>query len=204
MGSAICLCLVALLCTVEAAAAHVIVQPAQSAPGQSQQYTVIVPTERGVPTVKVRIEIPSGVVVYQYDDPPGWDRELDMAADGHVTSITWSGGAILPTQYATFSFLATNPTAGTTLVWKAAQTYQDGLVVNWDGSPSSRQPAATTSLRLLTASAAGSNSGGSEGGGTAAEAAMAIALFALALSLFGNGLLILTLRRRVLTDDAED
>lgn len=202
LGAALCVCLTALVCMTQTASAHIVVLPARSAPGAAEQYTVSVPTERGVPTVKVRIEIPAGVVVYQYDDPPGWSRELDTAADGHVTAITWSGGAILPTEYATFSFMATNPRTGTALVWKATQTYQDGLTVRWDGAPSSRQPASITSLSLGTIGA-GAGVGTGSNDHTLAETGLAIALLALALSLFGNGLLILSLRRRVLTDDPE-
>lgn len=202
-GAAICVCLVILLCAAGTASAHIIVLPARSAPGAAEQYTVTVPAERGVPTVRVRIEIPAGVVVYQYDDPPGWNRELDTAPDGHVTAITWSGNAILPTEYATFSFMATNPKTGTALVWKASQTYQDGLVVRWDGPPSSQQPAAITSLTLQTASTAGSSNGTGGSDHTLAETGLAIALLALAVSLFGNGLLILSLRKRVLTDAPE-
>lgn len=184
-----------------AAQAHITVAPTHSTRGAAEQYTVTVPSERPLSTVKVRIEIPAGLLVYAFGSAPGWKREITTDAQGNVTTIAWSGGTILPEEYGQFSFMGRNPAQGTQLVWKATQTYQDGFSVAWTGPAASQQPASITSLGIGSAATdSGGGDAGSGGGGssTTTEVALAVALLALALSLFGNGFLLLVLRRRLL------
>jgi uncharacterized protein YcnI len=192
--------LLAFLATASVAQAHVQVTPHHSVQGTDEQYTVTVPTERPVPTVAVRVLIPAGVVIYSYAAAPGWQRELQEDSSGHVTAITWSHGLILPEEYVQFGFAARNPPGGT-LVWKAYQTYQDGLVVAWIGPQSSRQPASVTTLGGAGvqgdgAQATTSSSGSSDS--TTAGLGVALSALALALSVLNTGLLVLVLRRRLL------
>jgi hypothetical protein len=67
--------------------AHVTVRPRESAPGAEDQYTVRVPTEGAVATVKLELEIPDGVTVIDVPHPEGATHELKKA-NGRITAIT--------------------------------------------------------------------------------------------------------------------
>ena len=55
------------------ASAHVDVLPTEVAQGEPLEFTVRVPTERQLPTTRVRVEFPSQITVYSFAaPPPGW------------------------------------------------------------------------------------------------------------------------------------
>ncbi len=54
------------------ASAHVTVWPKESPAGGYERYTIRVPNEREVPTVKVRVELPEGATYTAWMPVAGW------------------------------------------------------------------------------------------------------------------------------------
>ena len=125
------------------ALAHVTVRPRESAPGAEEKYTVRVPTEGAVATVKLELEIPEGVTVTDVPHPEGATHEVKKA-NGRITSIVWTK-EIKPKEAAEFTFTARNPTTGESIAWKAHQHFADGSTADWIGPPEKR-PASVTKL----------------------------------------------------------
>lgn len=128
------------------AIAHVTISPKQSQPGATQKYTMRVPTERTVPTVRIELQVPPGVVISSFEENAGWKVEPQKDASGNIITAVWSGGSIPPREAAEFSFVCRNPANATKLVWKAIQTYQDGVRAEWTGEEGTRSPAPVTIL----------------------------------------------------------
>lgn len=117
------------------AAAHVDVLPTRIPVQEASELTVRVPTERQVPTVAVRLAVPVGVTVFSVaEPPPGWAVRAVRGPDGRVAGVEWRGGRIGVERYQDFALLAT-PTAEGRTVWRAEQTYADGLVKPWTAEP---------------------------------------------------------------------
>jgi uncharacterized protein YcnI len=144
------------------AAAHVQLQPSVVAPEDPVEFTVLVPSERPAHTTKVDLKLPPGVLPFAYGETPGWKRRLVEADDGAIERVVWTG-KLAKDGYARFTFLAGTPEKPTTLTWKALQTYDDGTVARWIGTPESESPAPVTKV---VAGAPRQNAGG-EGGGDA-------------------------------------
>ena len=142
--------------------AHVTVQPNEAVSGSFSRFVVRVPTEKNVPTIEVRVELPP-LAFLAFEDKEGWKRtektgEFDepLEAFGQeitegVVEVTWSGGEIGPHEFAEFGFSAALPEGEETLEFKAFQTYQGGEVVRWTGAPDSDTPAAQVTLYDLGA-----------------------------------------------------
>jgi uncharacterized protein (TIGR02246 family) len=139
------------------ALAHVGVRPRESKPGAEERYSVRVPTEGGVATVSVRLEIPDVVAVLEVEKFGGETFEVERRGD-QIVAITWSRN-IPPKESADFFFRARNPATGTEIVWKAHQHFADGSVADWVGPAGDKRPAAVT--RLVEASQ-GPAAGGDE------------------------------------------
>jgi uncharacterized protein YcnI len=139
-----------------AAQAHIQVTPSTVAPGDAAKFTVLVPGERDSETVKVELQMPSGLLPFSYEDPGNWKRSLVKASNGSVERVVWTGRA--PSDgFTEFSLLAGTPEKPGELRFKALQTYADGTVVRWIGAPDSENPAAVVKV---DASAAKQNAGG--------------------------------------------
>ncbi len=124
-----------LLVAAAPAAAHVDVLPTTVTQGEATEFTVRVPSERDLPTTRVRIDVPDQVTVYSLGPPPpGWTATAVRGADGRISSVVWTGGRIPPERYADFTFLGTAFGEGEA-VWPARQTYADGQVKPWTGPP---------------------------------------------------------------------
>jgi len=122
------------------ATAHVEVLPASVPAGEAVEFTVRVPTERDVPTTRVRVDFPDQVTVFSFaDPPPGWRITPLRRPDGRFRGVVYSGGSIPAARYADFSMLGT-PFEEGTAVWPSRQTYADGQVKPWTGPP--EQPGA--------------------------------------------------------------
>jgi hypothetical protein len=152
------------------AAAHVQVIPATAAPDDAVKWEVLVPNEDEVPTTKVELAIPPGVIPFSYKDEPGWRRSLTLKKDGSVRSIVWRG-RLRPHGFASFEFLASTPPGEGELAWKAIQTYQGGKKVRWIEPPEGESPAAVTTVSERFPA---QNAGG-EGESAPAEAAQPVA-----------------------------
>jgi periplasmic copper chaperone A len=147
-----------------AAGAHVTIQPEEVPAGGFTRLDVRVPNERdNADTTKVVVQFPPGFLSVSYEPIPGWDveitkRKLDQPVEQfgeqvteEVGRITFSGdgetGAIRPGEFQDFGLSAGVPDkAGSTLTFKALQTYTGGEVARWIGPPDSEEPAPQVKL----------------------------------------------------------
>jgi uncharacterized protein YcnI len=138
-------CAVALAIGVPSGSPHAVVRPSESRPAELQLYTLIVPTERDVPTVEVDLRVPQGIDFLLVDETGGWQTHL-MRTNGRIEEIMWTGASVPPKFFATFRLIARNPILGTSLSWRIVQRYSDGKAVRWIGPSESDTPAATTKI----------------------------------------------------------
>ena|SRR2546425_10429358 len=136
---------IALAISVGTAYGHVTVQPKQSAAGATEKYTMRVPTEKFVPTVRVEVEFPPALNVSSFESKPGWKIEMKKDAAGKLIGVILTGS--IPTgESALFNFTARNPSAGK-LSFQVIQIYQDGSKSEWTGPEGSRFPAPMVELK---------------------------------------------------------
>jgi uncharacterized protein YcnI len=164
-----------------AAYAHAHVSPPVALKGQSQVYTLAVPTEKeGLATTQVELTPPSGFNIDSFIPSPGWKRTVHQVGAGEnavITRVVWSGGKVPTGEDAAFSFLA-SPGAARTYTFIVRQTYSDGSVVDWNGPESSDTPSPTVEAR--------SSFGG--GGSSSTLAIVAIVVGAIGIVLAGLAL----------------
>jgi uncharacterized protein YcnI len=129
-----------------AAFAHAHVSPPVGLKGESQVYTLAVPTEKeNAQTTQIEFTPPSGFSIDSFVPSPGWTRKVQQTGSGEdatVTKVTWSGGSVPTGEDAAFSFLA-QPAEAKTYTFGVRQTYSDGSVVDWNGPESSDTPSPT-------------------------------------------------------------
>ena len=138
------------------AAAHVSVQPSEAPAKGFVVENILVPTEEeNASTTKVSVQFPPGFAEVSYEPVPGWRAKVKKTKlaqpvttdEGdklteQVSQITWSGGKIAPGEFQAFPVSLEIPDkVGTTLTFKAVQTYDNGKVVRWIGPESSDAPA---------------------------------------------------------------
>jgi uncharacterized protein YcnI len=138
--------------------AHVVVSPEEVPAGDYATLTVSVPTEKGVPTTEIRVEVPDGFTLSGVQPVPGWDYEFEEDG-GLITSITWSGGEIGPREFQQFLVQAQAPEEPGEYPWRTIQTYRDGSVVKWTGPSDAEEPAS-----VVKVVSGGTEGQGSEGG----------------------------------------
>ena len=117
---------------------------------------VRVPNEQDkADTTKVDVQLPDGFTDVSYEPVPGWSVKIGkqklstpvkndegQEITEQVKRITWSGGKIAPGQFQDFPISVQIPRkAGSTLTFKAVQTYDNGDVVRWIGPPDAAEPA---------------------------------------------------------------
>ncbi len=125
------------------ASAHSTVSPSETLISKYETFILSVPTEKEVPTVAVKLLIPETLDRVTPFVKSGWKINVVKNVDGRVTEIDWLNGAIPTGQKDVFQFTARTAATGTTLIWKAYQTYQDGVIVAWDRDPSVLQEGET-------------------------------------------------------------
>ena len=125
--------------------AHVVVSPEEVPAGDYEILTVSVPTEKEIPTTEIRVEVPEGFLLSGVQPVPGWEHAFEEDR-GVVTSVTFSGGEIRPREFQQFLVQAQAPEEPGEYPWKAAQTYEDGSVVEWAGAPDSEEPASVVEV----------------------------------------------------------
>jgi uncharacterized protein YcnI len=145
-----------MLAFVSVASAHVTVWPKTSTVGAWEKYTMRVPTEKDIPTVKIVLKIPNGVTFEQYEAVPGWFVTEQKDSSGRVTSVTWTAtsGGIAPGQFQEFSFVAQNPKMPEKVAWDAYQYYKDNSIVEWTGDEGSQTPHSITDIMTASTTAA--------------------------------------------------
>lgn len=124
--------------------AHVSVAPRESKLGATENYTFNVPSEGGMTTTSVVLEVPDGVTVMSVTAPDGAKHEEKKTGD-RITEVTWTI-EIKAGASAKLSFVAKNPTTGDAIAWKVHQRYSDGMGSDWVGAAGSRNPAPVTKL----------------------------------------------------------
>ncbi len=154
------------------ASAHVTVFPKEATQGSYEKFTVRVPTEKDVPTVKVEIKFPvDAVAISRFEPKAGWNYEITKDAGGAITGVVWTalGSGLSKTEFGEFNMQGKVADKATQIAWKAYQTYQDGSVVEWVGAEGSDKPASVTMVKPKPAGAAGDSHGNTAGANHAAE-----------------------------------
>ncbi len=143
--------------------AHVVVSPEEVTAGDYETLTVSVPTEKEIPTTKIRVEVPDGFLLSGVQPVPGWEYAFEEDG-GVITAVTWSGGEIGPREFQQFLVQAQAPEEPGEYPWRAIQTYGDGSVVEWTGPPDAEEPAS-----VVEVVASGTDGQGSEAAEAASE-----------------------------------
>jgi hypothetical protein len=134
------------------AAAHIRIFPAESVRGAREKYTMRVPNEKQVPTIRIEGEFPSELKIYDFEFKPGWKVDLKRDAQGRIVGAIWSG-TIAPYEFVEFGMLGINPQQGDSLVWRFVQYYADGNKEEFTGPVGSFYPAPTVTLKPAPAAA---------------------------------------------------
>jgi uncharacterized protein YcnI len=138
----------ALGATGSAASAHVRVFPdantTQTNACGYAKFVVRVPVEKDVPTNRVDLSIPKGVIVFGVQPKPGW-QFTEQKTGGLVSTISWTG-RLMPGEFDEFAFLAATPKTPGPIAWNALQYYEDGSVVKWTGPPNADTPHSITTI----------------------------------------------------------
>jgi uncharacterized protein len=196
------------------ASGHVTVQPQEAPAGGFVVESVRVPTEEeNASTTKVAVQLPPGFAEVRFQEVPGWDvnvkreklaqpittDEGDQITE-QVSQVTWSGGEIPPGQFQDFPISVQIPDKpGTTLTFKAVQTYDNGKVVRWIGPEDGDEPAPRVAVTAAEEEGAApqpaASTGSQDGGGDDSNTLAIIALIVGALGLLAGGAALLTRRR---------
>ena len=128
------------------ALAHIRIAPTESAPGAREKYTMRVPNEKQVATVKVDGDFPPELNVYDFEFKPGWKIDFKKDDKGKIIGAVWTG-KIVPYEFVEFGMLGLNPKEPATLVWKFVQYYEDGSKEEFTGPVGSRLPSPVTALK---------------------------------------------------------
>jgi uncharacterized protein YcnI len=126
--------------------AHIRIAPTESLPGAREKYTMRVPNEKQVATIRVEGEFPAGLEIYDFEFKPGWKIDFKKDDNGKIIGATWTG-KIVPYEFVEFGMLGINPKEGTNLVWKFVQYYEDGAKEEFTGPVGSRLPSPVTVLK---------------------------------------------------------
>lgn len=166
---------VAALASAGSAQAHVSVVPKVAPAGSFTVLDVRVPNERDdAATTKVDVKLPPGFTSVSFEPVPGWDVDVvrerlstpieteNGPISEQVSRIVWSGGRIPPGAFVDFPISVQIPDrVGTTLTFKALQTYVGGEVVRWIGAPDAELPAAQ--VEVVAPAGAGEGAGAGHG-----------------------------------------
>jgi uncharacterized protein len=197
------------------AGAHVSVQPEEAAAGSFTVEDVRVPNEEeSANTTKVAVQFPPGFAEVSFQPVPGWKVNVKKSKlaepiktdEGEelteqVSQVTWSGGKIAPGEFQDFPVSVQIPDkAGSTLTFKATQTYDDGKVVRWIGPADGEEPAPQVKVTAAEDEAASATPAAetSDDGGDDDDDSKTLSIVALivgALGLLAGGAALLTRRR---------
>jgi periplasmic copper chaperone A len=195
------------------AGAHVTVQPSEAPAKGFVVEDVRVPTEEAnASTTKVSVKFPDGFAEVSFQPVPGWSVKVKKTKlaqpittdEGdklteQVSQVTWSGGKIAPGEFQDFPVSLQMPDkAGTTLTFKAIQTYSNGKVVRWIGPPDAQEPAPqvkVTAAEGQTASSTPAASTSNDSGDDDSKTLSIVALIVGALGLLAGGGALVARRR---------
>jgi uncharacterized protein YcnI len=139
--------------------AHITLENRQATPGSYYKAVFAVPHGcAGSPTVKIRVQIPDGVIAVKPMPKPGWSVETvkgkySTSYELHGTTITegvrevtWSGGKLADDNYDEFvlaTFLTGSLKPNTTLYFPVVQECEQGTS-RWIEIPQEGKPAHDT------------------------------------------------------------
>ncbi len=175
------------------AMAHVTMNPDKAPADSFSRFSLRVPTEENVPTVKVSIQLPVGLNEVTFQTKPGWKR----VRSGRI--VTWSGGQIGVGEFDEFGLSIHLPnTPGKVLVFPATQTYANGKVVHWIGALTSDEPAPHVAIEAAqsgTTTTPTTAATKSDAGDEHDELAIGLASAGIVLALIALGLALMRRRR---------
>jgi uncharacterized protein YcnI len=125
---------------------HIRIYPAESAYGAREKYTMRVPNEKQVNTIRIEGEFPAALQVYDFEFKPGWKIDFKKDDKGKIVGATWTG-TIQPYEFVEFGMLGINPKEGDNLTWKFVQFYADGTTEEFTGPVGSRLPSPVVTLK---------------------------------------------------------
>ncbi|MGV3487572.1 MAG: YcnI family protein [Tuberibacillus sp.] len=162
------------------ASAHVSVDPSQVQANSWQKFTIKMPTEKDIPTVKLQVTVPKGAEVESVEPVPGWTYSAEKDKNGRVTSMIWTaeGKGLEAGYFMEFPYMAKVGENIDRLQWKAYQTYSDGSVVKWIGPKDSDHPAYVTKV----VSAENANAAGQTGENSGSQVPLYLSIIAVVLS----------------------
>ena len=134
----------------EIASAHIRILPTESVAGTREKYTMRVPNEKQVATIRIEGEFPAAIKIYDFEFKPGWKLDIRKNADGQIVGATWTG-TIQPYEFVEFGMLGINPKQAEPLVFKFVQYYADGRTEEFTGPPGSSYPSPTVTLKSIPA-----------------------------------------------------
>ncbi len=121
-----------LLCSLATSAwGHIDVEPRQSVAKRWETYTLRVPTETPVPTVKIHVVVPPAFEIEMVEHSHVWQIDTERDARGFIRQMTWRGGSIPPQTFAELKFLARNPGQPGMYRWETTQYYQESEPAAW-------------------------------------------------------------------------
>jgi len=162
------------------AQAHVSLHPNVVPAGANATIDLRVPNEQtSAKTVKVAVQFPPGFLDVVSGYIPGWSSEVkteklatpvktdEGTVDTQVSEVVWTADStaqgLPPERFLNIPFLTVVPDqAGKVLAFKTVQTYSNGDVSRWIGTPESDSPAPT--LDVTAAGGALQDVAGSETG----------------------------------------
>jgi uncharacterized protein YcnI len=130
------------------AVAHIRIYPNDSIYGAREKYTMRVPNEKQVDSIRVEGDFPAELNVYDFEFKPGWKIDFKKNNAGKIVGATWTG-TVHPYEFVEFGMLGINPKEGQTkeLVWKFVQFYADGSKEEFTGPVGSRYPSPVVTLK---------------------------------------------------------
>jgi uncharacterized protein YcnI len=158
--TAIGVAVAAALVSPSVADAHVSIHPNVVPTGASTVLTLRVPNEMDdANTIAIAVKMPPGFLDVLAAPPPGWQfstktqklakpvKTDDGILTTEVSELDFTHGKIPPGQFAQFPISVAAPgKPGSVLTFKTVQTYSNGKVVRWIGTPDSDQPAPTIDI----------------------------------------------------------
>lgn len=121
-----------------AAQAHVTIRNlangVDSLASRSDTFLLNVPTNRGKAITSVTMEMARDTELLFVQPVPGWKYTMKRDDKGNIVSITYTG-RMEAGEFTSFPFIARNPkSAAEPVRYKAWVTYEDDVVVPFDGS----------------------------------------------------------------------
>ena len=142
-----------------------------AAPGDPVLWTVLVPSEQEPGRAQVELADPEGRAAVLLRGRARLDAAAAQRTPTARCGRSCGAGGPAATGWRRFASSPRHPSATGAIAWKAIQTYGDGDVVRWIGSPGSETPASVTTI---SRSARRENAGGEAGeAGTAVPPAAA-------------------------------